>query len=188
MSAGLATFLRPPAITPAPLPAPGDPAPQLAGTPADGRPRVVAFLRHTGCPFAEATMRELRDQAALAPDIDWIAVTHSSADVSSRWCDRVGGAGAVRIVSDEQRRAHAAWGLGRSTLGHFLGARSLAAVLREARRGIRNSHADGTRWQRAGTFAVDAAGTLRWRHLPVHAGELPDLAAAAAAARSGTNH
>jgi hypothetical protein len=48
-----------------------------------------------------------------------------------------------------------------------------------ARKGIRNRHPVGSRWQRAGTFAVDAGGTIVWRHLPRHAGDLPDLDAAA---------
>jgi hypothetical protein len=44
-----------------------------------------------------------------------------------------------------------------------------------ARRGIRNRHPDGTRWQSAGTFALDRDGIVRWRLIPAHAGELPDL-------------
>jgi hypothetical protein len=60
--------------------------------------------------------------------------------------------------------------------------RSLRSAAGLARQGIRNRHPSGTRWQRAGTFAVDADGIVRWRHLPEHAGELPDLEAAAAAA------
>jgi hypothetical protein len=54
-------------------------------------------------------------------------------------------------------------------------------VARLARQGIRNRHPDGTRWQGAGTFAVDQDGIVCWRHLPDHAGSLPDLAQAAAA-------
>jgi hypothetical protein len=46
---------------------------------------------------------------------------------------------------------------------------------------LRNRHPHGTRWQQAGTFAVDAERIVRWRHLPEHAGDLPDLAAAAVA-------
>jgi hypothetical protein len=81
----------------------------------------------------------------------------------------------VRVVSDPSRRTYAAWGLGRTSLGHFLGRRSLAAVTGLARRGIRNRHPSGTRWQLAGTFALDGDGIVRWRMLPEHAGEMPDL-------------
>jgi hypothetical protein len=143
-----------------------------------GRPAVVAFLRHTGCPFAEATAIALRDAAAGNDRFDWIAVSHASPEATDRWRDAIGGTGSVRVLLDPERTAYAAWGLGRSSLGHFMGRRSLSAVRRLARRGIRNRHPDGTRWQQAGTFAVDAAGIVLWRHLPAHAGDLPDLEAA----------
>jgi len=144
---------------------------------------VVAFLRHTGCPFAEATARALRDAAAEAPEIRWVAVSHAPAESTERWCEAIGGIGEVRVLIDRDRRTYAAWGLGRSSLGHWLGRRSLGRVAQLARHGIRNRHPEGTRWQQAGTFAVDGSGTVRWRHLPEHAGDLPDLAGAAAAAR-----
>jgi hypothetical protein len=143
---------------------------------------VVAFLRHTGCPFAEATAHALREAAAANPALEWIAVSHASANATERWAQAIGGMGDVVVLLDPERRLYASWGLGRSSLGHFLGRRSLAEVKRLARSGIRNRHPEGTRWQQAGTFAVDATGTVRWSHLPAHAGDLPDLAAAAAAA------
>jgi hypothetical protein len=182
----LRTFVPPPARDTAPPPEPGEPALRLPppGLTA-GRPAVVAFLRHTGCPFAEATMRALRDAAAEGGEVEWIAVSHSGAQQTQRWCQAVGGRGDVQVLLDPDRAFYTAWGLGRSSLGHFMGRRSLAEVRRLARRGIRNRHPEGTRWQQAGTFAVDAGGTVRWRHVPEHAGDLPDLAAAAAAAASG---
>ena len=36
-----------------------------------GRPAVVAFLRHVGCPFAEATVRRMTDLAAQRPAVDF---------------------------------------------------------------------------------------------------------------------
>ena len=146
-----------------PLPAPGL-------TP--GRPAIVAFLRHTGCPFAEATMIALRD---MPGDLDRVAVSHASPDATARWCEAIGGCGDVRVLHDPDRTSYAAWGLGRSSLSHFMGRRSLAEVGRLARRGVRNRHPDGTRWQQAGTFAIDADGIVRSRHLPQHAGDLPNL-------------
>ncbi len=82
------------------------------------------------------------------------------------------------VVSDPSRQAYAAWGLGRTSLAHFMGRRSLGAVVVQTRRGIRNRHPSGTRWQSAGTFAVGTDGLVCWRHLPEHAGDLPDLDAA----------
>jgi hypothetical protein len=109
-------------------------------------------------------------------------VTHSPPAVTLSWCARVGGCDGLRLVEDESRAVYAAWGLGRTGARHFAGWRSLRAVLRLATEGgIRNSRSDGTRWQTAGTFALGADGTVRWRHVPRHAGELPDLGEAARA-------
>jgi hypothetical protein len=54
----------------------------------------------------------------------------------------------------------------------------LGAAKRLRARGIVNRGPTGSRWQRAGSFAVDRNGIIRWRHLPAHAGDLPDVDAA----------
>ena len=147
---------------------------------------IVAFLRHTGCPFAEATFRGVRDLARRETALRVIAVSHAPSDSTARWCDAVtGGPGSVELLIDEDRRLYAAWGLRRSTLGHFMGPDSLREVARLARRGIRNRHPDGTRWQMAGTFAIDSGATVRWVHIPAHAGDLPDLEDAARSVTAG---
>jgi hypothetical protein len=173
----LRTFLPPARIVTAPLPAPGESAPALGEEPVNG-PALIAFLRHVGCPFAEATLLALRESAGAHPEVRFIAVSHAGEDATARWADQVGGAGAVQLRSDPERVLYAAWGLGNSTLSHFAGGRSLRAVAEQARHGIRNRHPVGTRWQTAGTFAVDGGGTVRFVHVPAHAGELPDLEAA----------
>lgn len=172
------TFLPAPALAVGSPPGLGDPASELPVTLEPGRPMVVAFLRHTGCPFAEATLRAMRDAATGGSELQWVAVSHAPADATDRWCQGLGGSGDVQVVSDPSRRSYAAWGLGQTSISHFMGRASLGAVGRLARQGIRNTHPTGTRWQSAGTFAVDREGTVRWRHLPEHAGDLPDLEAA----------
>ena len=172
------TFLPAPALAVGSPPRLGDPAPALPVALEPGRPAVVAFLRHTGCPFAEATLRAMRAAAAADPVVQWVAVSHAAADATDRWCQGVGGSGGVQVVSDSSRQTYAAWGLGQTSVSHFMGRRSLSAAGRLARQGIRNTHPSGTRWQSAGTFALDREGILRWRQLPEHAGDLPDLEAA----------
>jgi hypothetical protein len=174
----LRTFLPPLQLPVSAPPEPGEPARELPDPGLGDGPAIVAFLRHVGCPFAEATARVLREAAAARPEVDWIAVSHAPAEATARWRDEVGGFGPVRVLIDTERLHYATWGLGRTSLRHFAGRRSLAGVARLARQGIRNRHPSGTRWQRAGTFAVDAEGVVRWRHVPRHAGELPDLGAA----------
>jgi hypothetical protein len=182
----LRTFLPPlPLPTSAP-PEPGEPARELPEPGLEGgRPAIVAFLRHTGCPFAEATARALREGAAAAAGVDWVAVSHAPAQATARWRDAIGGLPDIRVLVDPERIHYATWGLGRTSLSHFMGRRSLGEVARLAREGVRNRHPDGTRWQRAGTFAIDADGIVRWRHVPDHAGDLPDLAEAIAAIEPG---
>jgi hypothetical protein len=169
------TFIPPRALPVAPAPEPGEPARELPVVLESERPAIVAFLRHTGCPFAERTMQMLREQAARSPAVQWVAISHAPDAETARWCEAVGGAGDVILAGDPARRTYAAWGLGRTSLGHFMGRSSLAGVTGLARLGIRNRHPAGTRWQSAGTFALDGAGIVRWRALPAHAGELPEL-------------
>jgi alkyl-hydroperoxide reductase/thiol specific antioxidant family protein len=174
------TFVRPRPRDTAAAPELGAKVPELPGL-RPGRPAVVAFLRHVGCPFAEATVRQMATLAATRPAIDWLAVTHSDETPSRRWCEAFGGAGGVQLIPDPDRARYAAWGVGLSDRRHFAGPESLGALRRLLDEGIHNRWASGNRWQAAATFAVDAGGVLRWRHFPSHAGDLPPLADAVAA-------
>ena len=176
------SFLPPPPLSVAQPPNVGEAAP--AGIGEVGSARVIAFLRHVGCPFAEATVTAMREAAAVESDLDWWLVSHGSAELTQGWCRSFGGAGRLKVLEDQDRGLYAAWGLPRSKAVHFLGLRSLLGVARLAARGVRNRKASGTRWQTAGTFAVDGSGVVRWRHLPRHAADLPDVRRAVAALRS----
>ena len=174
------TFLKPRARPVAAPPEPGAQAPALSEL-RTGRPAVVAFLRHVGCPFAEATVRQMAALAADHPAVDFIAVTHSRAQPSRRWCEAFGGAPGVTIVADPARAHHATWGVGLSDSQHFAGKASMAALRRLLDHDIHNRWASGNRWQAAATFAIDGGGVIRWRHLPRHAGDVPALDEAVAA-------
>lgn len=177
------TFLRPRSVETAALPELGARVPELPAR-RPGRAAVIGFLRHVGCPFAEATLRRMVALAEQHPDIDFIAVTHSPDRPSLDWCNAFGGPGRVQIVSDPDRAHYAAWGVGLSDRRHFAGPDSLAALRRLLDEGIHNRWASGNRWQPAASFAVDPGGVLRWRHVPRHAGDLPPLDDAVAALAS----
>jgi len=68
---------------------------------------------------------------------------------------------------DDSRRTHAAWGLGTSSAWHVLNPLSMASVVRLGRgEGIWNRPtSSGSRWQTAGSFAVDGQGFVRWGHV-----------------------
>jgi len=175
----LRTFVKPDRPPFVPLPEVGQPAPPLPGAPpALGRPRIVAFLRHVGCPFAELTMKTLDAASGRHPEVQFLAVSHGTPAATRRWCAELQMGYGVMVVDDPTRHVYAAWGLGLTNLRHFLGLRSVGRAVSLATRGIRNRHPSGSRWQQAGTFGIDAAGTLRWMHLPEHAGDLPDVEAA----------
>jgi hypothetical protein len=176
------TFLPPHRVPVAALPELGAPAPVAEPLGEVSGPAVVAFLRHVGCPFAEATIKAMTEQVERHPEVEWIAVSHAPLEATDHWCSAVGVSHRIRLVIDEERSAYGAWGLGRSSLRHFAGARSLSSVAELARKGIRNRHPAGSRWQQAGTFAINRDGELIWRHIPKHAGALPDLEDAALAA------
>jgi hypothetical protein len=168
------TFFKPRSRETAALPELGAEVPALPAL-QPGRPAVVAFLRHVGCPFAEATVRQMVGLATAMPAYDFIAVTHSEAKASQRWCEAFGGAAGVQLVPDPDRTHYAAWGVGLSDRKHFAGTASLRSLDRLLDDGIHNRWASGNRWQAAATFAIDATRHLRWRHVPGHAGDLPSI-------------
>jgi hypothetical protein len=145
---------------------------QLApDTPALASPRAIkllAFLRHVGCPFAEHTVKRLRAWALDHPEVDVIVVSHGDRTVTDAWIATIGGLGSMRLVHDPQRALYAHWGLGEARLMHFAGLPSLFGVVRLWAQGIRNRDATGTRWQRAGLFLVEGQQVV-WSHLPLSA-------------------
>jgi len=169
------TFIKPADIPVAPVPRVGEPAPDPPGPPVEPPGQVICFLRHTGCPFAEATLLELSKLHTLNPSVTAVAVGHAPAQAAIAWRSKVGGAEGVVCIDDPSRHLYAQWGLGLTDASHFAGRDSLSSVGRLFGQGIRNRHPAGTRWQGAGSFAVDERGIVRWRHLPKHAGDLPDL-------------
>src|ERR1700724_519057 len=104
-------FLRPPELRIVPPPQPGDRARRLPVELEDGRAAIIAFLRHTGCPFAEATMQMLREAARHSPEVQFLAITHAPVQATERWCRAVGGDDGVLVASDPSRRVYAEWGL-----------------------------------------------------------------------------
>ena len=149
-----------------PCPQIGAPAPECLA----GHDFLVAFLRHVGCPFAENTIRQLRQWHAQNPQTAVVVVSHGSTAVTEDWLARIGGIGTLRFVNDEPRTHYGRWGLGYTSAWHFMGPRSLSGVMRLWPEGIFNRTASGTRWQSAGMFLV-REGRIVWRHIPVSAEE-----------------
>jgi hypothetical protein len=152
----------------------GDAAPALSDAQSPHK-KVVAFLRHSGCPFAEATVKSMRSWAVLYPDIDFIAVTHGDSLITENWLAKIGGHTGLIHIHDSDRVLHGQWGIGFSERQHFTGLATLAAVFMLLFQGIRNREDTGTRWQRSATFFIDANNKVIWRHVANSAHELPPI-------------
>lgn len=119
----------------------------------------------------------MRDTASNHPDIRFIAVSHSDNDATNKWLESVGGAGKINVIVDEERELFARWGLGVSSFWHVLSPWSMWAVYRTGQdEGIWNKPTEsGSRWQTAGSFAMDGSGTVKWGAPAQSASDTPDF-------------
>jgi hypothetical protein len=131
---------------------------------------VIAFLRHVGCPFAENSVKQLRDWAQNHNDVAVFVVSHGNAKFTQTWIESIGGLGHLTLVIDETRETYGRWGIGYSNLMHFLGFRSLIGVMALFLKGIHNRDACGTRWQKSAMFVVGENNVL-WMQNPNSAEE-----------------
>jgi hypothetical protein len=163
----------------------------------DGKPIVVNFLRHCGCPctrlyfsterahanpisVAEKTFLQLRALAPAHPDIHFIAVSHSDQAATDKWLAALpepskNNQANLKMIVDDAREVYATWGLGTSSLWHILS--SIPSVSRlEKEDGIKvRSTESGNRWQTAGNFAVDGQGIVKWSRKDGRADDMPDF-------------
>ncbi|WYZ44800.1 hypothetical protein EsH8_VIII_000116 [Colletotrichum jinshuiense] len=184
----LASWMSPAKVDLASPPKAGDAAPstdQLKFPRSDGKPAVIAFLRHCGCPFAEKSFIVLREAAAKHPHIAFVAVSHSSESHTTKWVSEVGGPGdknPVEVISNEARTVYGQWGLGTSSFMHVLSPSALSNVFRLAREeGISNRPTEsGSRWQTSGAWAVDGQGKVTWGGPSESAPDIPNVEEAVA--------
>ncbi|GAB7357805.1 hypothetical protein MBLNU459_g0619t2 [Dothideomycetes sp. NU459] len=76
------------------LPSVGDPAPSIIkslnlpqGT---GKPTLVAFVRHCGCPFAEKEVKLLGEETRKNEQLHVVIVQHSEDKETQEWFERIG--------------------------------------------------------------------------------------------------
>ena len=148
----------------------GQVAPQTQQLSATESLRIVAFIRHVGCPFSENTVKQLRSWAEGHPQAAVFVVSHGNESTTQQWIATIGGLGRIRIVVDPEREIYGKWGIGLSSFWHFAGPKSLLGVLALLPKGIRNRSAAGTRWQRSAMFMLKGEHVI-WSHVPVSAQE-----------------
>lgn len=77
---------------------------------------------------AEKTFQQLRKLAGKNPEVNFVAVSHSSEEATEKWVIAVGGEWDVHVIVDEKREIYAQWGLGVSSTWHVLNPWSLYSV------------------------------------------------------------
>ncbi len=140
-----------------------------------GGKNLIVFLRHTGCPFAEAALKALSDYSLAHPEINCCAIFHGDPNIAKQWISTFNLSIELQLVFDEQREYYGQWGLGYSKISHLMKPVMLINLIKLAFKGIRNRNASGTRWQQQAAFLVNKNGIVEWLHLPKHAGDLPDF-------------
>ncbi|KAJ5085317.1 hypothetical protein N7532_010088, partial [Penicillium argentinense] len=155
-------------------------SPQLSFPPTNGKPTIISFLRHCGCPVAEATLLTLRTSAATHNNVNFIAISHSDSPSTQTWLDSIGGPGSVTVLVDNERALYAKWGLGTVSWSHVLSPAGLDGIWRLGKEeGIWNRPTEsGSRWQGAGNWAVDEGGVVRWGGPVKRVDEVVDVEAA----------
>ncbi|KAF3905479.1 hypothetical protein ABW20_dc0107162 [Dactylellina cionopaga] len=145
----------------------------------DGRPVIITFLRHCGCPFAEKTFQALRAKADANQDIHFIAVSHSNQEDTDEWVVSVGGTGDVDVVVDPHRTLYAKWGLGFGSYWANIGPMTLWKALKLGQEELiyNRPTKSGYRWQTAGSFAIDGddGKTVRWVHVSQNAADVANF-------------
>jgi hypothetical protein len=81
----------------------------------------------------------------------------------------------ARAVSDPHLELYDAFGVGRVPPVRRLHPGLARAGFRALRRGYRQTGVQGDPWRMPGFFLVEEERVV-WRHIPAHAGDLPDFA------------
>ena len=194
------SFGRPDGPELAEVPEVGDEAPARPRL-GSGGPRVVLFLRHVGCAIGEAMLKDLREASRQHTEVEFLAITHGDPGMATDWCRDIGvgtvqventldeGSSTqwcmdvedsdIRLFVDPDRELYAEWGLGLGGANHLLDPRVLWRRLTvRFSHGAYNRVPSGSRWQRAGMFAVDGDGIVRAVHVADFAGDRPDIGVA----------
>lgn len=143
--------------TPSQTPQVGQPAPQLDNVNYSTDPHLIAFVRHCGCPFAEAEVKSLARVQKTHPQIQVIIVAHSEQDVVNDWFDRVGKSSFsslenVKVVADPKYEVYDKFGIGQLGWGGLFSSSMITELRSLASQGIKNTSTGkgSNRWQNSG--------------------------------------
>lgn len=132
------------------------------------RPRLLVFLRHSGCVFCRQTIAELRNVASELPPVVFFhqgTVEQGDALFGELWPE-------ATAVADPSRELYRAFDLGRGSFSQMLSFKVLKRGLEAARQGYSVGTPVGDIWTMPGMFLADRRGIL-WSWSYQHAGDHP---------------
>lgn len=172
-------------MTSLPKPSRGEPAPDLTLARAtDGapvrlsdlwrdKPLMLVFVRHFGCVFCRLEIQRLRRLYPTLREKANVAVVVQSPPEQAR--EQMTGRYAAEfpVLSDPERHAYHAYGLGDLTLAQMLAPRVWARGLAATLAGHLPGKEEGDVRQKSGIVWIDTDGRVTARHDPTDASDFP---------------
>lgn len=126
---------------------------------------------------AEKAFHQFRELSDQHPEVQFIAVSHSTQTDTDEWIISVGGTGDVDVVVDPERTLYAKWGLGFSSYWANLGPVAIWKALKLGQEELiyNRPTKSGYRWQTAGSFAIDGEGQVKWAYTSKNSPDVPNF-------------
>lgn len=164
----------------------GEAAPNVAVRDVDGRvvhlaelwqdgPVVLVFLRHFGCPLCKVFLRQLREvyPECQALDAEIVALTMGQPGATGEFCRQQGTP--FVCLSDYERQAYQAFGLGNSLMGAVHPTTWLSYAREVLKGNLPRPMPPSMTGQMSGTFIIDRRGLVRFAHPSKTAADNPAM-------------
>ncbi len=140
----------------------------------DAQPRLVVFLRHSGCTFCRETLADLAVKRAEieARDVGIVLVHMTTVEAFAEFAGRYG-LQDLPAIADPDRRLYRGMGLGRGTMWQLFGPPVWGPGLRSILAGNRVGKLEGDGTQMPGVFLVSRRKVIQ-RYLPAHSADKAD--------------
>lgn len=130
------------------------------------RPLALVFLRHLGCAFCREHTAQLHRDAARfeAMGVAVALISVAGAEDTAAFCAERRLAPPFLCLSDPEKRAYRAYGLGRGTNSELFAPQVIRRGFQAALHGHFQGMPKGDPFQMPGVFIVDRSGIIRYAH------------------------
>lgn len=129
-----------------------------------GKPLLLVFLRHLGCPLCRQRVDELKEEHALFVEagVELLVITQSSAKRVAKFASKQ--SIPYGIVGDREKRLYDLFGVKRGGLGQYATGRVVAKTVRAATKGYLHGRFEGDEFQMPAELIVAPDGRIAWSH------------------------